>query len=997
MNRSLLVLFGVLALAGLAALLWLTGDTGASRDAQLESGSARADGDAGLSAPLLAPATTDPAEAARSAPTHPLLRTQRDAAAAPWRSAGWILRGRVESSAGEPLAGVEVAATLDAEVRSIGAILDQISATRRGAATARTDAAGRFVLRDLPETTLRVRAWREDGAQIERGGLHATPPEEEAAELVMRFELGLALTVVYRDREGRALAGQHLAALRNLEDVMLGLESTALTTDEEGIARVSDLAPGRYTLITFPADSAMQVLRDDLQLYSDTRLELEAGGTGRLELSVRDAQRAPIAGAQFLALFGSGRRGGLVHGTTDAQGSLIIERAPLGRMQLAFLHAPGHTSWPPSPESVGGKEVREDEPCRLEVELAAVRALRGRAIDANSGAPLVDAELCFRAASDPRGEIAARTRTDARGSFSVERLPRERLHVSVSTAQLRPLHAEIAPLSMFASREGETPWDWIDLSAETAPESIELKVPAPGGIAGVIRDAGGEIVARQALVATLERRGFRCRVETLSDEQGRFAFDGLPTPATWRIAPARAVEGAEPLSQMLEAGARVEGLVLTLPSRFVLRGTVSGGGAPVPGARLRFLTSKEQRIERRTDAAGAFELIVGTASLRVQVEAEDFARYESAIQAENGAFAPLAIELARAIELQGRILDERREPLPAARVTWSKRSPEGKRVGRSEFARSDAAGEFRFGALAEGPGELEVQLGGYRRWKRVFEDPRAAKDVEIALERGLTVSGVVRLPDGGAASGANVFVTGEGQPNFSIAAREDGSFEVAGLEEGPCTLEASPPKDASSDALRASERLQVSAGTAGHELRLRSGAALRGTLDASDLPGLAWPSVRIAALDAKQRELAQGQPDAQGRFELSGLDPEAEFRVLVYGGAGALRREAFGPYRPGQEIGSLRLQRGAKLSGRLVDRTGQPIAGIRVTCVETSDRANLTPPQLASSDKDGRFAFDGCSSSPLKLLFLLPTTPPREQIVDGVHAGAVELEITLDL
>jgi hypothetical protein len=998
MKRAILGLLCTLALVGLAALLWLTSGEAGSRGASLDARETLSADATKLSEPLDAPAASSTPEAIRSRSTHPLLQAPRDGAGIPWSSAGCVLSGRVEDPAGQPLPGVEVVATLDAEVRSIGSILEQITAARRGGSSTRTDAEGRFVLRDLPRTPLRVRAYRDDGAQIERSLVRAAPPEEQVEPLVLRFELGLELTILYRDRAGLPLAGRHLAALRNLEDQVLGLESTALTTDAEGVARAVGLAPGRYTLLAFPDAGALQVLRDDLQLVTDTRLEIESGGTGRLELHVHDAQRSPIANAHLLALLGSGRRGGLVHGTTDAQGLLVLPHAPLGKLQLAFVHAAGYTSWPPSPENLGAHEVREDQTCRLEIELAGVRRLRGRLLHAATGAPLADVELSFRSAAHPRGEIAGRARSDAQGAFVVERLPRERLHLSLASAQLVPIEPELAPLQLFANREETGAWDWLDLSAADAPEEVELRVPAPGVLEGVVRDESGAIVPQLALVAQLERRGFRCRVEARSDERGRFRFAGLPTPGTWEIAPLRAMAGTEPLEQKLEPGASASDLVLRLSSGLVLRGTVSGAGVPVAGARLVVVTSNDQKIERRTDARGAFEIALATPRLRLlRVEAQGFARHEQPLEVQDGALAPLSIELARAIELQGRVLDGERAPLARAQVQWFPLSAERKRKGKPEHARSDANGEFRFGALKEGAGELEVQLPGHRPWLRAFEDPSAAKNIEVTLDRGLSLSGVVRLPDGNPAVGANVYVSGAGAPPSRMATRDDGSFEFPGLNEGSCSIYASPPEGSTALALRASEPLQVAAGTAGLELRLRVGALISGSVDASELTGVALPTVRIVAIDAAQRELASSRPNAEGRFTLSGLDPDVELRLLVSGANGAIRHQAFGPYRPGQDIGPLRLQQGTLLTGRVVNRAGEPVAGIRITCHDTGDVAGLTPPQVASSGPDGRFAFVGCSPNALQLVFLLPTKPLRKQVVDGVRAGETALEVTLDL
>jgi RNA polymerase sigma factor (sigma-70 family) len=119
-----------------------------------------------------------------------------------------------------------------------------------------------------------------------------------------------------------------------------------------------------------------------------------------------------------------------------------------------------------------------------------------------------------------------------------------------------------------------------------------------------------------------------------------------------------------------------------------------------------------------------------------------------------------------------------------------------------------------------------------------------------------------------------------------------------------------------------------------------------------------------------ERERCKGKTDADGRFEISGIDKGAEsseyLRVEADGYADALLSISGWALRrtPGQpaDLGELRLERGAPVSGRVLATDGSPVAGARILfCWETVTSAPPTnqpdrSKEMGASDLEGRFA-----------------------------------------
>ncbi|WP_437577426.1 MSCRAMM family protein [Sorangium sp. So ce887] len=218
--------------------------------------------------------------------------------------------------------------------------------------------------------------------------------------------------------------------------------------------------------------------------------------------------------------------------------------------------------------------VRAGDVEKMDLTLSKGCILTGRAVDL-SGAPLpgvyVDAESLLVAGemSNVAMEAAAQAQTEDDGSFS---LP----HVPKGTVLVRGYDGSNA----VSSTE-------IEVSSCDSLSPVKLVMSPGGSLSGVARDADGKPVAGARLTLAHRPIGF---VNTVSDADGRFHFDQVP---------------AGPLRVMLRHGEQVmlagveiqegkttqQDIVLAPQGTGDVRGRVTVGGKPLPGARLMLATS----------------------------------------------------------------------------------------------------------------------------------------------------------------------------------------------------------------------------------------------------------------------------------------------------------------------------------------------------------------------------------------------------------------------
>lgn len=352
---------------------------------------------------------------------------------------------------------------------------------------------------------------------------------------------------------------------------------------------------------------------------------------------------------------------------------------------------------------------------------------------------------------------------------------------------------------------------------------------------------------------------------------------------------------------------------------------------------------------------------------------------------------------------------------------------------------TDAAGRFAFVGVREGRWYVDV-LAPYH----VSETAETARvvasgsggPVELWTRAGGRVLGVVLLPDGRPAAGAELMLS-TGATSFLQASQtgELALLEQRAGDDGTFEFPAVPPHgdyelSAVGAGFAVTHRLGLAV-KAGEdtfvELATNLGATITGrvlsrpTGAAEDVELVALPTLEGAQVGAVPRGLrhlkfvkqilahSNGTTDAEGRYVLRNV-PEGEVDVLAMAvdhvpGKGPLVRVGAGGAHVAPDFA---LERGPKVRGRVLDTAGKPLAGVRVMWTLVDFRAlmgevTLAPLMAAGmrefefplTDAEGRFvagAFPG--EPPYHLRFYRPGFQEQSFRWDPATHGD-EIEVVL--
>ena len=339
--------------------------------------------------------------------------------------------------------------------------------------------------------------------------------------------------------------------------------------------------------------------------------------------------------------------------------------------------------------------------------------------------------------------------------------------------------------------------------------------------------------------------------------------------------------------------------------------------------------------------------------------------------------ADLVVEAGRTLEVElpimigarvsGRVVDECDAPFSDVRIVagrgWFESNPS---------TASDQEGRFTLEAIIPGPTTIRatapdssstsIDLGDVL-------DGSSREEVRIILQRRRPITGRVLWGDGTPAGGCaieyscvqEISATSRWSRIETVSCDWDGRFEIMKLGAGPIDLTAiARLRDEKTPWIGRLE--DVDPGSTGVVLTLRPGAAIRGRVTNESGRPVASASISASPTEP-QRHGLEASTDSAGEFEFNGLhDGEWEIKVQAPGYA------TYDPWfvRIPVDSGTLELvlRRAATLKGRVVDPSGRPAPGARVSACRQVVRnsktvlvGNLNGERL--TDSEGAFTIDG--------------------------------------
>jgi hypothetical protein len=493
---------------------------------------------------------------------------------------------------------------------------------------------------------------------------------------------------------------------------------------------------------------------------------------------------------------------------------------------------------------------------------------------------------------------------------------------------------------------------------------------------------------------------------------GEGAVAAREAPAAVRPAPAVPAPRL-PITLSPSPAAPPDVLPPTFEGRVVSRATGDG----VPGAELTFSRGGAAASARAgPDGAFRFEPPAAGRWLLAAVTAPGFLPFAPEwghspvhLEARPGVHVRgLAIHLAPAEELEGRVLEAGGRPAPGAEVRLLGAGGEAALVPIPDRFTSGPDGRFRFSAPRGAV--LEARKAG-------FAPGRASVDLLATLERRVTVT--LGPPEAAASEAAviagRVVASGSGAPvpdalvvaergafegalvRAQAATGADGSFELRGLAAGQYRVTAR----AEGRAPRTVRR--VAAGTTDVVVELGEGGRLRGCVrDAgSGAPVAPFTVLVLDRRTALFRPLQGSRSfvDASGCYALDDLAPGPAAVVISAPGFAPSRELAVDVAASSEAVADAALERGGRLTGTVVSAgTGAPLAGAVLSVEGSLSDASSTFPVLAAATTDaaGRFALEGL---PGRFSILAAAAGHHARIVSlaagasGVDSGPLEIAL----
>lgn len=356
--------------------------------------------------------------------------------------------------------------------------------------------------------------------------------------------------------------------------------------------------------------------------------------------------------------------------------------------------------------------------------------------------------------------------------------------------------------------------------------------------------------------------------------------------------------------------------------------------------------------------------------------------------------------LARGSRLEGWVVSADEEPVEGAEIHLLQPTADPRRLGDEEWARlargpeaavTGAAGDFAVSGVEPGRSfDLLVRHRDHAPALVQRVEAPSAVPLIIELAPGHLIAGLVLEESGEPVSGAEIDLrlgekaepgSPDGTSQRAAVSGHDGRFAIAGALPGPARLQIHapglvPPEPRS---LRIPEDTE-------EELifELARGSELRGRISNEDDEPVSGARILVGA----QATLS----DTDGRYQTSGL-PEGTARFeLTHPAYPSRLREV--EIEEGMNELDVVLPAGVEVSGRVINGSGEPVAGVRVEMERAELRHQLRYQTV--SDAEGAFELSAVTAGTYRLEARRPGWAPatREPLVVG-EQSTEDLEVVL--
>jgi RNA polymerase sigma factor (sigma-70 family) len=642
---------------------------------------------------------------------------------------------------------------------------------------------------------------------------------------------------------------------------------------------------------------------------------------------------------------------------TDASGRVVLGAAPEGAL-LVSAFVPGEAR----------RSYRVTTPSADEVLLPwhdDDGVVTGRVLD-SEGAGVPGARVVVEMGPTPRVHCAI---ADETGSYRAR----------TGAGQVR---------RVVAAAPGYVPGavgDGVEIAA-SATVTLDVTLRRAGRLRGTVRDGEGRPVAAAVVHVEAHVPSSIWQQEARADAEGRYAVDGLPGTALSVRAGAPglffpeqgpdgvtnaalskpthvplASEGAEVVRDLvLLPGLRVTGTVLddrgpAAGAAVSARRTQGGGGIPNP------LPHDARDVV--TDSSGRFELeglAPGLWSVEARAKGARAALPEPIRLGAAAPVEPISLRLVRTGSVAGRVLRADGTPV---REGWVRASPR-------TSVRVEPDGAFLVEDVLPGAHVLSHTTGLSVASSPVTVDPgQRVEGVVLSHPPFGDITGVLVDAQGRAVAGASIQVAAsDGRSLRGVAPTTDaeGRFRVGGVPDGEYVLSA---RSVSIRARSGDEDVRLVVAVAAQDRVVRildaeGNEVPRSTVTVMTSAGMTGGMTSVAVAPGLTPRIPGSA--FEGQVDLTVERPcDADGRPLN------LQPAHVRDVRPAPEPLEVRLRRGRRLAGRVLDERGRGVAGVGVAvrAVHPEDVVAWTAttgPDLAQTDADGAFEVLGLPAGALR-------------------------------